>query len=79
MIVGWDGSDRISTLQRGRARESAEIPPTCCKGWFATSLQRGRARESAEIARVFLADSVTNELQRGRARESAEMYENNRN
>src|SRR2546430_389986 len=65
-------------LQRGRARESAEIPAVTNDAENAgRGLQRGRARESAEMNVFALSPGSSNPLQRGRARESAEMFEFN--
>ena len=60
-------------LQRGRARESAEIQIKERKRQANPRLQRGRARESAEIPPALHRPQRLQLLQRGRARESAEI------
>ena len=60
-------------LQRGRARESAEMLEGQQRAGITATLQRGRARESAEIKILLVDPKAKTELQRGRARESAEI------
>ena len=60
-------------LQRGRARESAEMALDAATASTSFWLQRGRARESAEMTASAWSRQAFSLLQRGRARESAEI------